>query len=459
MFLNVSASMTNGSSISNSQFFFDTGADVTVLSEFSALQLGFDTVLRDAGFTVAVVGSGGVKLEVPGFFVDHFTLPALGGSITLDHVPVVVLNVTNPADPGNVVPGIVGTNLLSGRNIVIDPDPSIGGGNLGPQLYISDPVTSAANWTAGGASVSWESGGSWSIAAVPGVLNVTNVRHVAGGNQQAVVSANATSWEVNVSGDSASGQMTVLVQNGVTLTTFAGFNVEHFGNVILAGGSLDVQYVDIRDGGRFSGNGSIATGSGSIAGQVENVSGFVAPGNGVGILNIEGRYSNGPGGVLEIEIAGLTAGTQYDQLLVDGPATLAGTLKVLLPGVSPFTPALGAAFTILTASDGIGGEFDSLALPSLPAGRAWFVGYGSTALSLKVTIPGDFDGDFDVDAADLAAWKAGFGSRYTAADFLVWQRNLGGSFSPISGVPEPGAGVLAAFGACVAGVARRRRQI
>ena len=56
--------------------------------------------------------------------------------------------------------------------------------------------------------------------------------------------------------------MTVRVEAGATLTTFTGLNIEGGGGVLLNGGGLDVQYVDIRDGGRLIGAGSIATGSG-----------------------------------------------------------------------------------------------------------------------------------------------------------------------------------------------------
>ena len=163
----------DGEALENSNFFFDTGADVTVLSELNASRLGFDVVLDEPEFTVAVVGSGGARLEVPGFFVDEFTVEAVGGNLTATNVPVIVLNVTNPADPGNLVSGIVGTNVLSGRNLVIDPDPSLGGGNLAPQLYIGDPVTTEANWSST-TSTSWQFG-AWSTGTVPGVLTVANV--------------------------------------------------------------------------------------------------------------------------------------------------------------------------------------------------------------------------------------------------------------------------------------------
>jgi hypothetical protein len=64
----------------------------------------------------------------------------------------------------------------------------------------------------------------------------------------------------------------------------------------------------------------------------------------------------------------------------------------------------------------------------------------------------DFDGDLDVDHADLASWRGGFGVAGAAkaqgdadgdldvdgADFLVWQRQLGNAASiGVTAVPEP----------------------
>ena len=37
--------------------------------------------------------------------------------ITLTNVPIIVLDVPDPSNSANIVPGIVGTNLLAGRNI------------------------------------------------------------------------------------------------------------------------------------------------------------------------------------------------------------------------------------------------------------------------------------------------------------------------------------------------------
>ena len=68
--------------------------------------------------------------------------------------------------------------------------------------------------------------------------------------------------------------------------------------------------------------------------------------------------------------------------------------------------------------------------------------------------PADFDTDGDVDDADLAIWRASFGSGplgdadndgdSDGVDFLAWQRHYTGSQGTVStsAVPEPSTGLL-----------------
>jgi hypothetical protein len=91
-----------------------------------------------------------------------------------------------------------------------------------------------------------------------------------------------------------------------------------------------------------------------------------------------------------------------------------------------------------------------------------------------VPLAGDFDEDFDVDADDLADWRAGFGTTGGAThmqgdadddndvdgnDFLIWQRQLGSTsaVAAVHGVPEPSGWALCllAFGSG-AGSCRRK---
>src|SRR6185503_5489931 len=118
---------------------------------------------------------------------------------------------------------------------------------------------------------------------------------------------------------------------------------------------------------------------------------------------------------------------------------------------------LGDSFQVLTAAGGRTGTFAPPSLPTLNAGLAWNVDYTATSLTLSVIpgLPADFDSDNDVDSADLAEWKGGFGTSGGAvqgdgdadgdgdvdgSDFLAWQRQFGASTdSSASGaaVPEP----------------------
>lgn len=469
LFVNVNV-QNNGEEL-DSQFFFDTGADITVLSEYEASQLGFDVILDEPEFTIAVLGSGGVTLDVPGFFADEFTVQAIGGDITATNVPIIVLDVPNPSDLGNVVPGIVGTNLFARRNVVIDPNPALGGGGASPSLYVSDPITTGFNWTNTTASGAWQPGSNWDQPTTPTILGVANVRHVAGDAQQAVLTSDATVWEVNVEGGAGGEQMAVSIRNNATLTTFSGINIRENGAIHIVNGSVDTQFIDMR-GGTLSGSGDIFTGNGPLPGQVENLGGVVAPGDGVGTLSIEGRFSNSGTGTLQFEIGGTAPGSQYDQLLIDGDADLAGTLDVslvALGGGGPFAPTVEMSFTLLQATGSVGGAFENFVLPGQ---INWGVDFTSDSVVLSVlpVLPGDFNADGRVDAADYTVWLDTLGSQtllplngngnqiVDAGDWAVWRNNFGAVLDSVVGaaVPEPTALLMALLALFAAGMRNRR---
>ena len=117
------------------------------------------------------------------------------------------------------------------------------------------------------------------------------------------------------------------------------------GNYTQTAGSTTVDGTLSLSGGAVSVNGGVLNGAGTINGNVVNAA-VVTPGDSPGILRINGNYTQTADGTLNIEIGGLTAGSQYDRLVVSGTATLAGTLNVII--LNNFQPNPGDSFQVLT---------------------------------------------------------------------------------------------------------------
>ena len=93
MFANVGGTQA-GTAVAAQPFLFDSGSQVTVLSEDTAAQYGFFTGgphPSTPAFTVEVAGVGGTT-EVPGFYVDQLKVLTNGGYVTWNHVPVLVID-------------------------------------------------------------------------------------------------------------------------------------------------------------------------------------------------------------------------------------------------------------------------------------------------------------------------------------------------------------------------------
>jgi len=125
------------------------------------------------------------------------------------------------------------------------------------------------------------------------------------------------------------------------------------------------------------------TGAGTNAGNV-SCAGTVSPGgsNSIASLFITGNYTQSVSGAFNVEIGGLTAGAQFDQLNVTGTAALAGTLNVTF--TNGFNPRSGDAFRILTYGSHIG-SFTTLNGLHATNGLLLTAQYNSTNLTLIAT--------------------------------------------------------------------------
>jgi hypothetical protein len=118
-------------------------------------------------------------------------------------------------------------------------------------------------------------------------------------------------------------------------------------------------------------------GNGTLNGALSQMSGTtVHPGTSPGILTITGNYTQNSGATLAVDLGGLTAGTQYSQLVVSGSAFLGGTLVATLFG--PFTPVAGNSFTLILPGS-VASTFTSPTLPPPPSGSTWNITYNSAA--------------------------------------------------------------------------------
>ena len=414
-------------SIDDKEFLFDTGASLTVVSEQTAVRLGFDPILDTPDFVLQVQGSGGVQDGIPGFYADELSFDTVGGSFSVTNVPVAVLDLTNPSDPGNVLDGIIGMNLFVGRNLIIDANPSIGQGGNGPSLYIGDSVMQSRAWGTADISGDWLTAGNWKDASgmpstdSPSTLWDATIANVRGSNQEAVLSSDSTVFRAKVAG-SPGAQMTLRVTASGQLTTFADIDIREGGRVHLDGGRLDSQFIISR--GTLSGDGNIFVGNATLSGAVRNQSGVVAPGDvdgdTTGRITIDGDFVNESEATLSIDLGGLVAGVSHDALTIEQSAFIGGTLEANL--VDSFAPQVGDSFVFLTAVDGVSGEFTNWALPS---GFQWDVVYTPTTVRLELTglgLTGDLNGNGSLDCADIDALTAAVAAGSTSQTYDFTRR-------------------------------------
>lgn len=184
-----------------------------------------------------------------------------------------------------------------------------------------------------------------------GVVDVTGnamIAWLAGGTGNATVAGANSAWNIA----------------GTHLYVAGGANPNRGASGTLAvnnGGMVTVQ------GGTGTvlvyGTGTLKGDGGTITGNVFN-HGTVSPGNSAGILTIAGNYTqmavagSDPAGNLFIELGGLAVGTQYDQLVVTGNASLNGSLNVAF--INSFALGANQTFHIMDVGGTLSGQFAGL---------------------------------------------------------------------------------------------------
>ncbi|OYO97049.1 autotransporter serine protease [Serratia marcescens] len=133
-------------------------------------------------------------------------------------------------------------------------------------------------------------------------------------------------------------------------------------------------------------NGGIVGGSGTVGSLTARQGGTVAPGNSIGTLNVAGNVSFEPGSRYAVEVG---PNGQSDRIQSSGSATIGGgevavTLEnsANLLTQSEVRSLLGQQYTILSAQQGVSGQFDAVAPNYLFLGTG--LSYQPTGVTLSV---------------------------------------------------------------------------
>jgi subtilase-type serine protease len=150
----------------------------------------------------------------------------------------------------------------------------------------------------------------------------------------------------------------------INLYAAAGYFQGVTGTLTLASTDTVKTDVTIDAGGKLGG-------TGTIAGNVTSAGGGLKPGDAPGVLTITGNLTDSQPSALDILLGGTTPGTEYSQLIVDGKASLLGSLDLSL--VDGFSLASGQTFDVVGTGDGLTNGLTAL---SLDGAACWASGGG-----------------------------------------------------------------------------------
>ncbi|QEY61909.1 DUF4347 domain-containing protein [Metapseudomonas lalkuanensis] len=327
----------------------DDNTSVTVASGATLTVAAGETIDALSGAGTVALGTSALTIGINGTSSTFSGAITGSGTLTLDGGGTFTLSGTNSGQGW-------GMQVLSGGTVSIAGDANLGSGTL----QLND--------------------GTLSVTSAGTVDNAITLGASAG--SVSVGSGLAVSLSGTISGGGA------LTKTGSGTLTLAGGN-NYSGTTTVSAGTLSVN--GSTASATIVGSGATLAGSGILGGNVTvQNGGTLSPGNSAGTLTVNGNLVMSAGSTLAVEINGTTAGTQYDQVVVNGTVNVSGATLAVTHG---YAPGLGDVYTLIDndLSDSVTGNFSGLA-----EGGTLTAGGNSTVLTASYV--GDTGNDFTLTA-------------------------------------------------------------
>ena len=335
--------------ISGTGSVYQTGSGTTILTAANIYSGG--TVI--SGGTLQI-GNGAAAGFITGNVTDNGTL-AFGR--------------TDATVFGGTISGTGGVTAISGITTL-----TAANGYTGATV-IDDPASIILTGTGSiAASSGVTDNGTLDVSAVgtPQIASLAGSGSVLIGNQTLNLTDGAGTFSGTISG---SGGLTV---TGGT-QTLSGSN-SYTGATVINGGTLAVNGAIASSSGVTVNSGGALSGSGTVPNVAVNSGGAISPGNaGSGTLSVNGTVAFANAANFVVDMSSASAG----KLSVSGAETLGGTLSVTS---TDGTYALGQKLTVVTAADGVSGEFAVAPLENTGAVFSQTVSYDANDVYLQVNL-------------------------------------------------------------------------
>jgi hypothetical protein len=159
--------------------------------------------------------------------------------------------------------------------------------------------------------------------------------------------------------------------------------------------------------------GGILTGAGTYTGLgLVKHGGAVMPGGGVGVITWNGSINFESGSLLDLEIAGPTAGTQYDVLNISGTCTMNGALSIRFLGNVGGTVQPGQSFDVLKAAGGIMTNLAGSRVSVFGSTGSFLIQLVDNGTTMRLT-------DFQAGQVTFSNWASAYGLSGADASFTA----------------------------------------